>query len=270
MDFSSLYEASFDITDFIAMHQGWWASKRIFNMLYPRKDDALLLFLTGGFTCLTDDKKSFSVPRGSLVHIARGSRYRWIISEDEPNPVTLLFEFTLKDKQSNIISPGQGVSIIDTDADGSYEMLFGKLIKEFSRPNQSPVFQKACAYSLFSEVIKRTRKQQIISATSDFDIYPGIKYLESNIEQSKSIEEIAQMCNMSISSFERRFKAYSGMSPVEYRLSKKLDRAEIMLKAGGMTLERIAEELNFYDGAYLCRVFKKKKGYSPSSFRKTQ
>ena len=98
----------------------------------------------------------------------------------------------------------------------------------------------------------------------------GLYNLITDIEQSKSIEEIAHMCNMSLSSFERRFKAYSGMSPVEYRLSKKLDRAEIMLKTGSMTLERIAEELNFYDGAYLCRIFKKKKGYSPSSFRKTQ
>ncbi|MBQ2286993.1 MAG: helix-turn-helix transcriptional regulator [Clostridia bacterium] len=270
MELSSLYEMDFYITDFIAMQQSWWTSLRAFNMLYPRKDDALLLFLTGGFTCVTEDKKRFSVPSGSLVHIARGCKYRWEVSDDEEKPFTLLFEFTLKDKQNNIIHLGDGVSIIDSDSDGAYEMLFGKLIKEFSRPNRSPVFQKACAYSLFSLVIKRARKQQLISGSSDFDIYPGIKYLESDIEQSKSIEEIAHMCNMSLSSFERRFKAYSGMSPVEYRLSKKLDRAEIMLKTGSMTLERIAEELNFYDGAYLCRIFKKKKGYSPSSFRKTQ
>lgn len=162
---------------------------------------------------------------------------------------------------------GNNIRIIDTDFDRTYELLFNKLINEYSRPNTVPVFQKLYAYSLLAEIIKRRRKQEIITRFNESDIYRGIKYLESDIKQSKSIKELAEMCNMSLSTFERRFKLYSGMTPVDYRLTKRLDRAEALFKTGAMTLDRIAEELNFCDGAYLSKVFKNKKGYSLSSLR---
>lgn len=266
-DLFTLYEKEFTLRAFTAMTQNTWLPNQVFTMRVPRKDDALLLFENEGACCRPLGGEPFEVPKGGLVHIARGSRYSWEFSNAD-RQTTLLFEFTLVDSQDNIIRLGDGVRLIDIDDDGTYVILFNQLIQEFIRPSTSPVFQKKQAYSLLAQVIGRKRKQHVLEQVTDTDLYRGIRYLESDVTQDKSIREIAEMCNMSLSTFERRFKAYSGKTPIEYRLSKRLDRAEAMLKTEEMTVERIAEELNFYDASYLCKTFKQKKGYTLASLKK--
>ncbi len=267
VDLSALYEQEFRLHAFTALHQNGWLPNQVFAMRVPRKDDAFLLFQSEGIRCCPLGGEPFEIPKGGLVHIARGSQYSWEFSNAEQH-TTLLFEFTLVDSQDNIIRLGDGVRIIDMDDDGTYTMLFNQLIQEFMRPNTSPIFQKKQAYSLLAQVIGRARKQHVLAQVTDAELYRGIRYLESDVVQDKSIGEIAEMCNMSLSTFERRFKAYSGMTPLEYRLSKRLDRAEIMFKTEEMTVDRIAEELNFYDASYLCKTFKRKKGYTLASLKK--
>ncbi len=266
-DLFTLYEKEFALRTFTAMAQNGWLPNQVFTMRVPRKDDAFLLFQSEGIRCRPLGGEPFEIPKGGLVHIARGSQYSWEFSNAEQH-TTLLFEFTLVDSQDNIIRLGDGVRIIDMDDDGTYTMLFNQLIQEFIRPNTSPIFQKKQAYSLLAQVIGRARKQHVLAQVTDTELYRGIQYLESNIVQDKSVAEIAEMCNMSMSTFERRFKAYSGMTPIEYRLSKRLDRAEVMLKTEEMTVDRIAEELDFYDASYLCKIFKRKKGYTLASLKK--
>ncbi len=133
-----------------------------------------------------------------------------------------------------------------------------------SAPEHFPAALKARAYSLLSEVIKAHHRQRLPLSEG---IREGIRYLENDITQEKSVEEIAGMCHMSLSSFEKQFKAYSGLSPRDYRLERRLERAELLLRNSSMSIRQIAEELGFYDAAAFCKLFKKKKGLSPSSFR---
>ena len=86
--------------------------------------------------------------------------------------------------------------------------------------------------------------------------------------QEKSVDEIAQMCNVSVNYFERLFKEYSGMTPTKYRIAGKVSRAKLILETSSLSIEEIAEELNFSDSAYFCRCFKSNVGMTPSQYRK--
>lgn len=269
VSFSELYQKDFDIHDIVVLRQVFWYRGQEFTMKTPRKTDALMYFLDCEAVCTVAGKESFKVHRGDFVHIARGSKYIWKIVGEKPySPVTLLFEFNLYDTAGNIIKTGEDVNIITAGDSNVYKLLMEKLLNEFSRPQQFIAETKICAYSLISEVIKRHRSRDIISNAISEDIYKGIRYLEDDVNQEKSIAEIAQMCHMSLSSFEKQFKSYSGVTPMEYRTNKRLERAEVMLRSGTMTINQIAEHLGFYDGAYLCKLFKKKRGISPVAFRK--
>lgn len=267
--FSELYQKDFEIHNIFTMKQSFWFRGCEFTMRTPRNTDAFIYFLDCEAVCTISENEKFEVHTGDFIHLAKGAKYNWKIVGDKPySPVTLLFEYKLVDKNGEYIPTGDGVTLITAGDSNVYKLLMEKLINEFSRPQQFPVETKICAYSLLAEVIKRHRRQDIIKNTVSEDIYKGIKYLEDDINQNKSISEIAQMCHMSLSSFEKQFKIYSGVTPTEYRINKKLERAEVMLRSGTMTINQIAEHLGFYDGAYLCKLFKKKRGISPIAFRK--
>lgn len=262
--FSELYNSDFEIRDIVVLRQSFWRCGGEFTMRTPRPSDALLYFLDCEAICMIPGKAGFHVSRGDFVQISRGSKYKWqIIGEKPYSPVTLLFEFNLTDKDGNNIPTGEGVNIIDVGDKELYKLLFEKLYHEFSRPQQFLTATKICAYSLIGELIKRYKHQGVLTNRVGEGIYSGIRYLEDDVNQDKGIAEIAKMCHMSLSSFEKQFKQYSGVTPTEYRINRRLDRAELMLKSSTMTVNQIAEELGFFDGAHLCRLFKKKRGISP-------
>ncbi|MBQ2966979.1 MAG: helix-turn-helix transcriptional regulator [Clostridia bacterium] len=98
-------------------------------------------------------------------------------------------------------------------------------------------------------------------------ISKGIDYMENDPEQTKSVAEVAEMCPVSISCFNRLFKEYSGMTPIEYRYAKKIEQAMSMLVLDEESVKSVANALNFESPSYFARMFRKKTGMSPSEYR---
>jgi AraC-like DNA-binding protein len=102
----------------------------------------------------------------------------------------------------------------------------------------------------------------------DFTIIEkGIRYLETNDRLDRSISEIAAMCAVSETYFRRLFKKYSGLSPKEYILRVKIDKAKLILRETNLQVSEIAEMFGISDTAYFCRMFKKRTGVSPLIYR---
>jgi AraC-like DNA-binding protein len=85
---------------------------------------------------------------------------------------------------------------------------------------------------------------------------------------SISMEEVAEELNMSYSSFRKLFREYTGISPGQYQMQHKINKAVSLLNEGKLTVKEIATELQFETPQYFARIFKKKTGKSPDEFRK--
>ena len=85
--------------------------------------------------------------------------------------------------------------------------------------------------------------------------------------QALSIKEIADICNISVSYFERVFHSYAGVSPGQYRTLHRINYIKMYLQNKNMSLEEISEKMGYYDSGYLCRIFKKKTGMTPREYR---
>lgn len=66
----------------------------------------------------------------------------------------------------------------------------------------------------------------------------------------------------------RRFRAAYGKTPLDYLTDVRLRRACHLLEETTLSLERIAQQCGYENGFYLSRVFHRKKGISPSVYRK--
>jgi len=67
--------------------------------------------------------------------------------------------------------------------------------------------------------------------------------------------------------FARLFKKTTGVSPWNYALQLKIDKAKELLLSTGRSVKEVAGEVGFDDPNYFCRIFRKKTGVPPSRFR---
>ena len=91
--------------------------------------------------------------------------------------------------------------------------------------------------------------------------------IELHLYSNLSIEELANLSNMSLSSFKREFKKEFNDSPNNYILMKKLKKAKELLSLTDKPINEIAYEIGFNDPLYFTRLFKKKIGPSPTTYR---
>lgn len=281
LDFSELSNCYFDITNLFAMEQLADGNTK-FIMHEPRPTDALLLFVDSMGVCYQKNEPPLYVPRGSLVYLPKNSNYIW---ENTPalncrGQRNLLFEFLLRrkdvyfgSKQELCCSPatnekitfGDRISIVTTRHTGLYEKMFMELIDSFSKSKTSPLPTLCMAYDILNTVshncFLKTKKRTDIQI-----IRKSIGYLE-DVACKKSIREISDECNISVGYYERLFYGYAGMTPSEYRNVYRINRIKMLLQSENITLEEIAEEMDFCDSGYLCRMFKNKTGLTPSEYR---
>jgi len=82
------------------------------------------------------------------------------------------------------------------------------------------------------------------------------------------LEDIAKGLNMSYSWFRKMFKQYTGLSPAQYLLQIKLQKAKALLVSSTISVKEIAYMLDFESPNYFNSFFKEKTGNSPLEFRK--
>jgi AraC-like DNA-binding protein len=83
-----------------------------------------------------------------------------------------------------------------------------------------------------------------------------------------SMEELAASLGLSATHFHRLFKEHTGLTPYQYHLQLRIERARHMLQGAGMTIKEIASSLSFESPFHFSHAFKRKIGMSPSLWRK--
>lgn len=90
----------------------------------------------------------------------------------------------------------------------------------------------------------------------------------SNISNAYSAEQAAADLNVGYSSFRKLFKKYTGISPGQYYLQLKIDKARDFLGNSTMPVKEVSIELNFQSNFYFSKIFKGKTGLTPTEYRK--
>ncbi|MFE4583516.1 helix-turn-helix domain-containing protein [Streptomyces chartreusis] len=84
-----------------------------------------------------------------------------------------------------------------------------------------------------------------------------------------SLRELAQQASMSVRTFTRRFRAETGVSPAEWLLHQRIERARHLLETSRLSVDAIAYTAGFGTSSSLRKHFKVALGVSPSAYRCT-
>lgn len=259
------YSGEYTVDNIFAMNQHW-ENGFVFSMHSPRPTSALL-YAKGCKLEYTLNGKELFVKTGEIIYIPQGSIYKTKFSGTEKDKTgTVLIEFTaaLPGGEPFVFFPEPTVISGDAEIVSEY---FAEMVRLFKAPVPSPALKKSILYRTLS-AIGYVEKTHGLFMNEFAPIANGILYMENDIDQKKSIEEIAELCHVSTSYFRKLFRKYSGMSPIEYQIQVKIRHAKQLLQTNTMRVAEVAEALGFSDPAYFCRLFKKNTGLSPKEYAK--
>lgn len=97
----------------------------------------------------------------------------------------------------------------------------------------------------------------------------SIAYMKMNLDKKKSVKDLADQQNLSVSHYLRSFKAKTGQPPTTYFNQLKVQQSCQYLYFTDKNIKEICTLLGIDDQYYFSRLFTKLIGTSPSAYRKT-
>lgn len=93
-------------------------------------------------------------------------------------------------------------------------------------------------------------------------------YIQQNYSQQISLLSISENFNVVLPYLSRVFKKYKGITPMDYIIHLRVEKAKELLKTNpSLSLKDIAQSVGYDDPYYLSRIFKSVTGKSPSEYR---
>lgn len=92
-----------------------------------------------------------------------------------------------------------------------------------------------------------------------------IDYIQAHLTLDLGLEELATVVQMSSHYFCQQFKQSTGMTPHQYVIRCRVERAKDLLLQGDLAIADIARSVGFFDQSHLTRHFKRLTGITPKT-----
>ncbi|RAJ05410.1 AraC-like DNA-binding protein [Chitinophaga skermanii] len=89
----------------------------------------------------------------------------------------------------------------------------------------------------------------------------------ANIDTAISVQELAFLCNMSLSTFKRKFIKLYGVAPRQWFLQQRMERAAGLLLNSGRKASEIYDELGYENLSSFIQTFKQFYGTTPKQYQ---
>jgi AraC family transcriptional regulator len=93
-------------------------------------------------------------------------------------------------------------------------------------------------------------------------------FIESHIQESLSLADLAEVAGLSVSHFKMLFSRTFGMPAHQYVVYRRVERAKLLLLSGRMSLSDVAHATGFAHQSHMGRCMRKFLGLTPSALLK--
>jgi AraC family transcriptional regulator len=95
-----------------------------------------------------------------------------------------------------------------------------------------------------------------------------VEYIEEHLDVGPTLEQMAAAAGLSVYHFARQFKTATDLSPHQYVILRRVERAKQLLQAGtDLSLAEVALHAGFSDQSQFSHHFKRLVGVTPGRFR---
>ncbi len=94
--------------------------------------------------------------------------------------------------------------------------------------------------------------------------------IETHLFSQVTLEQLASLASLSLSSFKREFKKHFKETPAKYIRNRRLQKAKDLLVHSSLSISEISFQVGYEDSSYFSRLFSSSFMLSPSEFRKSK
>ena len=94
-----------------------------------------------------------------------------------------------------------------------------------------------------------------------------VKFVDENLDKDLNLTTLSSLVKLSQYHFSRAFKQSTGLSPHQYIIQKRIERAKYLLKQSTITINEVSIDCGFANPSHFAKHFRKHIGISPKQFR---
>jgi AraC-like DNA-binding protein len=150
--------------------------------------------------------------------------------------------------------------------DGYFRGLAGEFDREIGE--ETGLMLPGWSHMIVRELFLHDARAGLLNpSVADPIIAEVLRELDGMVARPVALADLARRSGFSAQHLNRIFRRVLGMTPLQYLLRMRLERAASMLREGSRTVGAIAKETGFEDAYYFSRLFKQHLGQSPVEYR---
>ena len=153
------------------------------------------------------------------------------------------------------------------DADAHIIDAAARLVELIEQPAEAELLAPLVREEILVRLLRSpmgSRVAQIGQAGSSMQrIANAVSWLRTNFDQPATIEELAKLVNMSVTSFHRQFKAVTGMSPLQYQKTLRLHEARRLMLLSMVDAGSAGRRVGYMSAAQFSREYSRFFGTAP-------
>ncbi len=234
---------------------------------FGRQDYQLLYVASGAVDFYFDDTK-ITVTAESLVLIYPGEPQKYTY-RPESRPDVYWVHFSGTDvrellKTSNFYPE----HVFPIRAAKDCTLLFDRIIRELQLKRGGFLTLTALYMEELLILLSRNISDQQSGRSQNLIVEQAMIYFHKEYQNPISVQEYADQNNISCCWFIRSFRQHTGMTPVQYLTSIRINKAKELLNTGSFNVSQTAAAVGYDNPLYFSRVFKKNTGISPKAYQK--
>lgn len=143
-----------------------------------------------------------------------------------------------------------------------------EILKLKSISFQNELKTEGLLYLFLAELVENAAyRKPVIQNQTDIYIRKAIEYIEHNYIDDIKVTDIANFIGINRSYFFTIFKKSLNMSPQEFLLKYRMEKAYILLNNDKLAISDVARSVGYKDPLGFSKIFKKINGVSPKIYR---